>query len=255
MLGIAFNIIIYNPLYNGLVFLLNIIPYADIGIAVIVFTLLIKIALFPLTFRVSHMQIRMRDLAPKIDEIKEKYKEDKQEQTRKIMALYKEYNVRPFLSFLIMLIQFPIIIGLYWVFAHGGFPDIKLNLLYPFIHAPEAISMRFLWINNLADRSIILAVLAGLTQFGYMAYTLPQPKPRGDKPSMKDDLARSFHLQMKFGMPLVVVGFAWFISAGVALYWVTSNVFAIAQEMVVRKKIQKAEEKFIQSKQHETRTN
>jgi len=255
MIGVAFNTVIYNPLYNGLIFLISVIPYADVGVSVIILTLLVKVALFPLAHRASHMQIRMRDLAPKIDKLKEKYKDDKQKQTLEIMALYKEYDVRPFLSILVIFIQLPIIIGLYWVFYKGGLPTIKLDLLYSFIHAPTIVSMKFLWINNLGNRSIIMALLAGLTQFGYSAYALPKPKPRDENSTMKDDLARSFHLQMKYVMPIIVVGIAWSISAAIALYWTTSNLFAIAQEMVVRKKIQKAEEKLIASKQHETGTN
>jgi len=240
MIGTAFNAVIYNPLYNGLIFLIGIVPYADVGIAVIILTILVKIALFPLAHKVAHMQVKMREIAPKMDELKEKYKDDKQEQTIKMMALYKEHKVRPFLSILVVFIQLPIILGLYWVFAKGGLPEIKLDLLYSFIHAPQIVNMQFFGIGDIAGKSIILAILAGITQFIHTLYTLPKPKPRSDNPTMKEDLAHSFHIQMKYIMPIIVIVISYTISAAIALYWVTSNIFAILQELIVRREMKKA---------------
>jgi len=239
MIGTAFNAVIYNPLYNGLIFLIGVVPYADVGIAVIILTILVKVALFPLAHKVAHMQVKMRELAPKMDELKEKYKDDKQEQTIKMMALYKEHKVRPFLSILVVFIQLPIILGLYWVFSKGGLPEIKLDLLYSFIHAPQIVNMQFFGIGDIAGKSIILAILAGITQFIHTLYTLPKPKPRSDNPTMKEDLAHSFHIQMKYIMPIIVIVISYTISAAIALYWVTSNIFAILQELIVRREMKK----------------
>lgn len=240
MLVTAFNTIIFTPLYNGLVFLIDVLPLADVGFAVVLLTILVKIILFPLAHKVARMQVQMRELSPHIEAIKEQYKDDKQEQTLKLMALYKEKNIRPFLSILVVLIQLPIIFGLYWVFFRGGLPTIQIELLYSFVPVPEMVNMHFLGLFDMGGRSIVLALLAGITQFIHTSYALPAPKPRGENPSIKDDLAHSFHLQMKYVMPIIVVVISYTISAAIALYWLTSNLFAIGQELLVLRKAKAA---------------
>ncbi|MAJ97500.1 hypothetical protein CL644_01255 [bacterium] len=249
-----FNTFIFTPLYNGLVFLIDIVPYADVGAAVIILTVIVKIFLFPLAHKVAHMQVKMKELAPKLEELKEKYKEDKQKQTLKIMALYREHDVRPFLSILVVFIQLPIILGLYWVFFKGGLPDIQLDLLYSFVPNPTAINMNFLGLIDMGGRSIILALLAGGTQFIHSYYALPKPKPRGENPSLKEDLAHSFHLQMKYVMPIIVVVISYTISAAIALYWLTSNLFAIGQELIVRRRLEHNKEASV-TKDYESGSN
>ena len=239
MIGELFHTGVYIPLYNGLVFLIGTVPYADVGIALILLTLFVKIFLFPLAQKVAYMQVKMRELAPLIEKIKETHKEDKQQETIKTMELYKEHNVRPFLSILVLFIQLPIIIGLYIVFSRGGLPTIDPSLLYSFVHMPDIINMHFLWVTDLSERSIILALLAGGTQFINSMYVLPKPKPRGDNPTIKDDLAHSLHLQMKYFMPVLIAVIAYTISAAIALYWVTSIIFAIGQELLVRRNMKK----------------
>jgi len=247
MIVATFNTLVFNPLYNGLVFLIDVVPYADVGIAVILLTIVVKIILFPLAQKVAYMQVNMRVLTPKIDALKEQYKDDKQEQTIQMMALYKEHNVRPFLSILVVFIQLPIILGLYWVFYRGGLPDIQLDLLYSFIPIPDMVNMQFLGIVDMGGRSFVLAALAGITQFIHSFYALPKPKPRGENPTMKDDLAHSFHLQMKYVMPIIVAVISYTISAAIALYWVTSNIFAIGQELFVLQKIKKSSEEKLEN--------
>ena len=158
------------------------------------------------------------------------------------MALYKEHNVRPFLSILVIFIQLPIILGLYWVFFKGGLPIVRPELLYSFIPYPETINMEFLGLIDMAGRSIILAGLAGITQAIHSHYALAKPKPRGENPSIKEDLAHSFHLQMKYVMPIIVAVISYTISSAIALYWLTSNIFAIGQELIVRRGLKADEE-------------
>ena len=242
----TFNTLIFNPLYNGLVFLIDVIPGADVGVAVIILTVAVKVILFPLAHKVAHMQVRMRELAPKMDEVKETCKDDKQEQTRRMMALYKEHNVRPFLSLLVVFIQIPVILGLYWVFFKGGLPAVRADLLYTFIPIPEMVNMQFLGVVDMGGRSIVLALLAGGTQFVHSFYALPKPKPRSENSTIKEDLAHSFHLQMKYVMPIIVVVISYTISAAIALYWVTSNIFAIGQELLVRREMRRLNPKTVE---------
>lgn len=234
-----FNTLIFNPLYNGLVFLIDIVPYADVGFAVILLTIFVKLILFPLAHKVAHMQVKIREITPQLEELKETYKEDRHEQTIKMMALYKEHNIRPFLSILVVFIQLPIILGLYWVFFRGGLPVIQTELLYGFVPIPEMVNMQFLGLVDMGGRSIVLALLAGITQFIYSAFALPKPKPRSETPTIKEDLAHSFHLQMKYVMPVIIVVISYTISSAIALYWATSNIFSIMQELIVRREMKK----------------
>ena len=230
-----FNTVIFVPLYNALVFLISIVPFADVGISVILLTIFVKLILFPLAQKASREQVRMRQLAPELDAVKEEHKEDKQKQTTEIMALYKKRNVRPFLSLLVVLVQIPIIFGLYWVFFRGGLPEINMEILYSFVQRPSEVNMQFLGLIDMAGRSAVLALLAGGTQFINSLFILPKPKPKSDNPTLKEDLAHSFHLQMKYVMPVIVIVISYTISSAIALYWATSNVFAIGQELYVRR--------------------
>src|SRR3989344_1032016 len=110
-----FTVLFYQPLYNGLIALINILPWEDAGFAVIVFTILIKLILFPLSKKSVVTQFRLKQLAPEIEKIKKTYT-DKQEQSRQMLQLYKTNKINPFLSIILVFIQLPIIFGLYFVF-------------------------------------------------------------------------------------------------------------------------------------------
>ncbi len=233
-----FRVTIFEPLYNGLIFLISVVPFADVGIAVITLTILVKLLLFPLSIKMVKTQLAVRELEPELKKIKEKYKDDQPEQARKTMSLYKERGVNPFTGILLLIIQLPIIFSLYFVFFRGGFPDVRMDILYSFVKVPETVNMMFLGILDVGGKSMFLAVLTGATQFYQMRLSLPPMKPRGSGPqTLKEDLARSFNIQMRYIMPLVIAGVAYVFSAAVALYWTTSNLFAIGQEIYVRKRI------------------
>ena len=242
MVGL-FHTFVYDPLYNGLIFLIGAVPGYDVGLAIIAITIVVKLILFPLSKKAVRTQILMRKLEPELNEIKKKYEKDKQQQAQKMMALYKENELNPFSSILLILIQLPIIFGLYWVFWRGGLPVVDMELLYSFISAPaeNLINMNFLGMIQMDGRSVFLAALAGVTQYIQIQYAMPQMAEKKDNPTLKDDLARSFQLQMRYVMPVMISVFAYIISAAVALYWVTSNIFAIGQEVYMRKRVKNNE--------------
>ena len=181
----------------------------------------------------------MRGLQPQLERIKKKYAKDKQEQARKTMDLYKEKGINPFYGILLIFIQIPIILALYWVFFRGGLPEIDLSILYSFVNEPSQINMDFLGLIPMDGRSVVLAFLAGLSQYFQIKLSLPDLKKRDDSASLKDDFARSFQLQMRYMLPLFIFGFSYFVSAAVALYWFTSNIFAIGQEIFLRGRLAK----------------
>jgi YidC/Oxa1 family membrane protein insertase len=157
------------------------------------------------------------------------------------MELFKEAKVNPFSSILLLFIQIPVVIALYFsVYSGGGvkLPAINTALLYSFIPTPETVNMIFLGFMDITMKSLPLAFLAGLTQFIHTSISLPTPKPRepNAEPNFKDDFARSMHLQMKYVMPVLITVVAYTLSAAIALYFTISNLMSIAQEYVVRHK-------------------
>ena len=237
----TFHNFVYLPIYNGLIFILSIIPGADVGLAVIVLTILIKTVLYPLSHKGLHTQRRMTEVAPKLEELKEKHKEDKQELARKTMELYREEKINPFSSIFLLLIQIPVLIGLYLVFMNGGLPKIDPKDLYSFITPPVDVSMYLLGIFDLSKKNLILALLAGLAQFAraWVAPVPPPPLKTGGKPSFQQDFARSMQIQMRYILPIFITFFAYTTGGALALYWITSNLFDIGTELLVTKRMKK----------------
>lgn len=223
---------LYKPLINALAFLVSVIPGGDVGLAVIVLTILVKVLLFPFSQKAIKNQAAMTMLAPELEKIK-KSGVSKEEQARLTFELYKKHKTNPFSGCLLVLIQIPIIFALYYVFYKGITFD--GGLLYSFVHIPEKINMVFLGVIDLGGKSLFLAVLAGISQY-FQAYFMPKPKanatPTG---SFSESLNKSMQMQMKYVFPFLITWIAYSISGAVALYWVTSNIFAIGQQIYVNK--------------------
>ncbi|MDO8564592.1 MAG: YidC/Oxa1 family membrane protein insertase [bacterium] len=230
--------VFYIPLYNALILLIGRMPGFGAGGAVILLTLAIKIILFPLSQRASKFQFEMKAHEAELNRIKERFKGNREEQGRAILAFYKEKGINPFMGILPVLIQIPIVIGLYYVFYKGGLPGVNEELLYSFVPVPP-VDMHFFGI-DISEKSILLAVLTGASQFlqGHFA-SPPPPAPSSGKPSFQEDLARGMRLQVKYVLPLIMAFVAYQVSGAVALYFITSNLFTVCQELYLRKKFKK----------------
>lgn len=240
-----FTTVFYQPIYNILVFLMNLLPWADAGIIIILVTIIVRLVLFPLSQKSIRTQLKMKDIGPELEAIKLKYNSDKQEQARQTMAFYKQKGVNPFSGFFAILIQFPIIISLYQIFYAGGISKIDPSLLYSFVHVPShAVSMVFLGFISLTSKNIVFALLAAVTQFFQAQIITPAQPPAavGEKKSLGNDLARSMTFQSKYVFPVLIFFISYAVSAAVSLYWIVSNIFSICQELYVRRqyKMQKA---------------
>lgn len=244
MIGDIFNLTLYQPLLNGLVFLAGVVPWGDVGVAVIVLTLFVKIILFPFSHKSIKTQRRMKEIEPEVKKIKEKYEKDKQEQARRVMELYKTHGLNPFSGCLFFIIQLPVIIALYWVFWKGLSSGIDPNILYSFISIPEILNFNFLGFIDMTGKSFFLAALAGISQYIQLQLSLPPAEtPQAKSTSFKDEFARNFTFQMRYVFPAFVFVISYTISAAVALYWAVSNIFSIAHELAVRRKAKKITEK------------
>ncbi|MCR4274635.1 MAG: YidC/Oxa1 family membrane protein insertase [Candidatus Campbellbacteria bacterium] len=239
-----FFTLVTQPLYNGVVILMHALPWADLGVIVVVFTVIVRFILFPLAQKALRTQMAMQNIQPAMDEVRTKFKNDSARQAQETMKLYKAYKVNPFASIFFLLVQIPIIFGLYYMFVRTGLPEIHPDFLYSFVSNPGSISTMFLGFLDVAQKSIPLAVLAGVSQF-FQAYFMKAPEV-GSKKGFGADFAKSMSLQMKYVFPVIIVFISYALPASVALYWTTSNLFSIAQEGMIRKKLDT--EKVVSSK-------
>jgi len=224
-----FHTIFYVPLYNALIWLTTLFG-GSIGLAVIGLTLVVKLILSPLSYSSIKSQIEQKKLQPLIEDLKKKYP-DQKEQSKKMMELYKEHKTSPFAGCLLILLQLPVIIALYHVFLSGAVTNPAD--LYAFVRAPKVIHTMFLWV-NMGSRSIVLAILAGLSQFLQMQWSpamQSMPQAAGTDPQAK--MAATMTNSMKYTMPIMIAFFGYAVPGAVALYWIVSNIFMIIQERII----------------------
>lgn len=230
----AFNTILYKPLFNALVFLYEYLPGHDFGVAVIVLTLLIRIVLYPLMVKSIKSQKVLQGLQPKLKEIQQKYKDDKETQTKETMALYKKEKINPFGGCLPLLLQFPILIALYRVFWKGLLPG-AMDSLYPFVSNPGTIDPNFLNVMNLGQPSIILAVLAGIAQFFQTKMTVPKTQKAKNEGGQTAQFSDMMQKQMLYFFPIFTVFIVWKLPSAIGLYWIVTSLFSIFQQYLIYK--------------------
>lgn len=241
MISTIWHTFFFNPIYNILVFFIDIFPGGDVGLAIIFTVLVVKTILLPISIKAVKTQKVMREIDPKLKEIKEKHKDDKQAQAQAMMDVYKEAGMNPLASVALMFLQIPIIIALYFAVSRGGgipLPDINTDILYFFVMEPVKVSMNFLGLVDIASKSLILAIGAGLTQFIHINLTMPKLKERdlNKEPDFKEDFARNMQVQMKYVTPVLIGFVSYSMSAAIAVYFMVSNIVTIAQEFYFIKK-------------------
>lgn len=226
------NTFIYNPIYNSLIFIAQHITMQDVGLAVILLTVIIRLILFPLSKKSILSQYKMRALEPKLKAIKEQGL-SKEAEAQATFALYKTEKINPFSGCLYLLIQLPILFALYFTFIHGvSQPD----HLYSFLNT-EGLKNTLLGLIDITKPFLPLAILAGLTQ-AIQAFLVPKPAPAPGK-GFQAQFASSMSAQTKYVLPLIIIFISAKLASAVALYWVVANLFSIGQELYVRKSFSK----------------
>lgn len=225
---------IYEPIYNSLVFIAQHITAKDVGIAVILLTVVIRLILSPLSKRSIRSQYKMRELEPKIAEIKSRGL-SKEEESRETFALYKQEGINPFSGCLYMLIQLPILFALYYVFMRG---ILQPTHLYSFL-STDALSNLFLGLFDITKPFLPLAILAGITQAAQAFLAPKPPTPSGDGKNFQAQLTKSLSLQTRYVLPIIIVFIASSLAAAVSLYWTVANLFSIGQEIYFRRALRK----------------
>lgn len=186
------------------------------GIAIIVFTIIIRTLMLPLSIKSIRSSKAMQELAPKIKEIQKKHKSDRQAASAAQMALYQQHGVNPMAGCLPMLIQMPIFFGIY-------------RAIYPLSQSGEGhFADGFLWLKDLGqpDPLFILPVLAGIFQFVQARMMRPAHQ------KVTDPQQKMMNTMMNI-MPLTVVIFGSTIASGAVIYWVAQAVYAIVQQWLI----------------------
>jgi YidC/Oxa1 family membrane protein insertase len=237
MLSAFYDAVFYRPIFNLLIWLVDVVPGHDIGIAIVLLTVIVKSAMWPLQASTLRSQKALADLQPKVAELKAKFpgKENEEALAKEMMALYSREKVNPAASCLPLFIQLPVFIALYHSLS-AGLKSGGLEKLYSFVANPGTIAPQFLGLVDLAVPSIVLALLAGATQYvqAKMMVTRQQPK---NTPGAKDEqMLAVMNKQMVYMMPALTTFLGFTLPGGLSLYWLAMNVFSIAQQHFFFKK-------------------
>ncbi|OGI25069.1 MAG: hypothetical protein A3J76_02440 [Candidatus Moranbacteria bacterium RBG_13_45_13] len=227
-----FHSFIYQPIYNALLFLYNVVPGHDLGVAIILLTILVRLILYPISKKQIESQKKLQDLQPEIKKIQDKYKNDKEKQGRALMDFYKEKKVNPASGCLPLVIQIVFFIALYQAFIAGLNFDSGCKDLYSFVTCPPSLNVKFFGFLDLAKPNIILAIIAAAGQFVQTKMMMT----KNSAPAKKGDFSAMMNQQMLYLGPLLTLFIGVKFPAGLALYWVINTLFAIVQQYFTVKK-------------------
>lgn len=261
-----FDTLIVQPIFNLLMWLYSLI--GDFGIAIIVFTIIIRFALWPLVVRQLHQVKAMRKMQPELAKIKKASKGNRQLEAMQMLELYKKHNVKPFRSILILLIQLPIFIALFQViqiftvhrdrieaFTYSFLEQIpQINTI---VQDPSQFNETLFGVINLTSSAVtssgltlvflvILAGVAAYTQYLISKQTSPQTTTRrlrdvmsetanGKQPDQAELNAVMMSKMVKI-LPFFMLFIMLSLPGAIALYYATSNIFAAIQQAYLLKK-------------------
>jgi YidC/Oxa1 family membrane protein insertase len=225
-IGHFFHIVLIQPLVNLLVLGYRFIP--DVGVVIILVTILVRLILAPSFHKSLKSQRKMAVLQPKLNELREKHKDNKEAQAKAMMDLYREHKINPAGSCLPLLIQLPLLIALYQVFRIALGTATVGPYLYSFVHDPGTMNPYFLHIVNLAKPSIALGIIAGISQYFQSRMMLPK-EPNTD-PTQKMLATQTLYI-----FPILSIFISLRLPAGLPLYWITTTLFAVVQQYYIIK--------------------
>jgi YidC/Oxa1 family membrane protein insertase len=237
-MGAIFNSAIYQPLYNIIIFLYNIIPGHDFGVAIVATTIFLKAIMIPLSKKQIETQKRLQEIQPQIKEIQNKHKNDKEKQTKELMEFYKKNKANPFSGCLPMIVQLVFLIAIYRIIINISNAGLKVQAeqLYPFIANPGQVHQYFLGIVDLLKASPVLAVMAAAAQYFQTKMLMSsQPAKSSANSSSKSDFSQIMNKQMLYMGPLLTLFIGFKFAAGLALYWLISTLFMIVQQYYLTK--------------------
>lgn len=240
MLWMLFTEILYRPIFNILAIFLAIFG-GNLGVAVILLTVTIRLLMVKQTLAGNDMQKGMWALQPKLTEIQEKYKDDPKKLSAETMKVFKTDGKSTFKGCLMMIIQIPVFIGLYYVIRHMAAATIPPEWLYSFFHSfgagfvtPDAlqngtISTHFLGMDLLWTKNIVLTILAAIfTYLQTKLTTIAKPETPIVPGQKVPDMGKMMWF-MNIFLVFMIGSFVWSMQTGVGLYIVTTTIFSVAQ--------------------------
>ncbi|MDD5438101.1 MAG: YidC/Oxa1 family membrane protein insertase [Patescibacteria group bacterium] len=233
-----YNEILFRPILNLLIWLYGVLPGADLGLAIIVLTVIIKLILYPFTVSQIKQQRALQSLQPKINEVRQRLKNDKEAQAKELMELYRKEKVNPAASCLPLIIQLPVFIALYQALS-VGLKSQSLSMLYSFVPNPGTVHAMLFGLADLTQPNYVLAVLAAAVQF-WQSWMMMRQQPGAikappaeveGKPAAKDeDMAAMVNKQMMYVMPIMTLIIGIKLPGGLTLYWFIMSLLTVAQQ-------------------------
>lgn len=263
-----FETLIAQPIFNLLMWLYAVIPGGDFGIALIIFTIIVRFALWPMVVKQLHQVKAMRKLQPELAKIKKASKGNRQVESMQMLELYKKHGVKPFRSILMLLIQLPIFIALFQVIQifttnRGQIAEFTYNFLEgippiaDIIANPAAFDENLFGVIDLTGIAIQsegitlfflvgLAIVAAYTQYIISKQTSPTTTTKrfrdvmaeaaeGKQPDQAELNAVMMGKMIKF-LPILMLIIMLSLPGALALYYATSNIFAAVQQYFILKR-------------------
>jgi len=232
-----FHEIFYRPLLNALVFLYETIAFSDLGIAIILLTIIIRLILYPLFYKSYKSQALIQKIQPEIKRIQKESRENRGAQAEQLMKLYKDHDISPLSTFfpiLSIIIQLPILIALYKVFLDGLSPEV-FGDLYSFVSSPDVLNLTLFGLINLVNPNILIVGLAAVFQYIQGKVSLASLKNNSNTPEAL--AAQRMGKTMIFIGPIFTVVFFYSLPAAIGLYWVTTSIFSVLQQLYINKTV------------------
>lgn len=238
--------LIVKPFLNLLVLIASILPGHNLGLAIVILTVMVKLLLFYPTQKSLEGQKKMQLLQPKLEEVRKKYKDDAQKQQEETVRLWKEHGINPFQSCLPILLQMPILIGLITVIGSGSTIELSRHLLYPVYQTlPWTFGTNFLGLDLTVPHVWIFPPVLVVMQFiqMWLSFRIADKKKakqiekieHGGVQTTEKSAQEMQQRIMMYILPLMIGFFALQYPSAVALYWGVSTLFAIGQQIIVNR--------------------
>ncbi|MDO8470200.1 MAG: YidC/Oxa1 family membrane protein insertase [bacterium] len=211
-----FQTYIYQPILAVLVFIYNSVAAQDLGFAIILLTIVVRVVLLPLFYKGAKDQALMQRLQPRIEEIQREHKADKEQQAKALMALYKEHKLNPFSSIFLLILQLPIFFALFQIFSRE---------LAGTVFATHTL----LGFVDLSAKSIPIILIAAALQYLQGKLSIP-PKTTPAKSS-----AAAVGKVMIIVGPILTVVVLMNLPAALGLYWLISTLFSVVQQVYINR--------------------
>lgn len=256
-MGDIFTLLFVQPITNLMVGIYHLLIFLHIpsalGFSIILLTVVIRLALFPLMSQQLRSSKKMQEIAPLLSDIKKKYKDNPQRQQAETMLLYKQYGINPAAGCLPVVIQLPVIWGLYSVLQHVVKPN-ALNDVNKLMYT-DSLRLQHAWdthffglplgqtpaqlLGTVGVFVLILPLLTAVTQFIQSKMMLPAtpatPKDTTKKGDTASDFASAFQTQSLYIFPLMIGFFSYRFPAGLSFYWITFTIFGIIQQYLMQR--------------------